>query len=334
MLIKLWQLNAVSHVKQLYYRLFSTRKVMTGKSLNRSLLCLPMKKHLLNSPSLMLQDISCSLTSCLQLYSSPHLLPQRGEKLGTVKAIPPEVPTPGGPLMEHRTPSTLPTTCLGRHILLWAHHTHQRDCKPPSINWPKTWIFTYQHPDNLRSLMSVALGPSSWLIFTALHPLEHSSVTENKLTTANQFINRKHVQNIHPPFKYSRSKDLAVSYLRNLKCLSHKLCLEKLLQLLSRQKSVAFSFYMRILQAKNHALLLQPRVPLSAYSLDVRAIGTYHLRLACLYPQQFSLLLKQLFHFSGLIKRLFFRLFREIYHLQLPAITTFQLNNRLFVLLL
>ena len=214
----------LSHVKQLHYQLFSTRKVMTGKSLNRSLLYLPVKMHLLNSPSLTLQDTSCSLISCLQLYSRSHLLPERGEKLATAEAIPPtEVSTPSGSLMEHRTPGTLPTTRLGRHVLLWTHHTHQKVCKPPSFNWSKTWIFTYQHPDNPRSLMSVALGPSSWLIFRALHPLECSSVTENKLTSANWFIKYEHNQNIHPSFKYSRSTDLAVSYLRNLKRLSQAL---------------------------------------------------------------------------------------------------------------
>lgn len=144
MLRKLWQLDAVSHVKQLHYRLFSTRKVMTGKSLNRSLLCLPVKKHLLNSPSLMFQNSSCSLISCLQLCSRSHLLPERREKVATVEAIPPtEVPAPSGPLMEHGTPGTLLTTCLGRHVLLWAHHT-QSDCKCASNNWPKTWIFTHQ----------------------------------------------------------------------------------------------------------------------------------------------------------------------------------------------
>lgn len=134
----------------------------------------------------------------------------------------------------------------------------KKTCKPPSINWPKTCIFTYQHPDNLRSLMSVALGPSSWLIFRALHSLEHSSVTEleNKLTSANRFINYEHAQNIHPSFKYSRSKDLAVFYLRNLKHLSHKLCLEELLQLLSRQKSLACSFYRYSLQAKKTCLVI------------------------------------------------------------------------------
>lgn len=159
-------------------------------------------------------------------------------------------------------------------------HT-KKTCKPPSINWPKTCIFTYQHPDNLRSLMSVALGPSSWLIFRALHPLECSSVTEleNKLTSANRFINYEHGQNVRLSFKYSRSKDLAVSYLRNLKHLSHKLCLEELPELLSRQKSLACSFYRYSLQAKTHALLLQPRIPLSAYSFHVPAIGTYHLGL-------------------------------------------------------
>lgn len=40
--------------------------------------------------------------------------------------------------------------------------------------------------------MSVTLGPSSLLAFRALHPLEHSSVTGNKLTSANRFINYKH----------------------------------------------------------------------------------------------------------------------------------------------
>lgn len=74
--------------------------------------------------------------------------------------------------------------------------------------------------DNPRGLVSETLDPSSLLAFRALHPLEHSSVIKNKQTSANRFITYKHTQNIHPSFKYSRSKDLAVSYLRNLKCLS------------------------------------------------------------------------------------------------------------------
>ena len=146
----------------------------------------------------MLQDTSCSLISCLQLYSRSHLLPGREAKLATAKATPPtEVPTPSRPLMEHRTSGTLPTTCLGRHVLLWAHHTHQKDCQLLSVNWPKTWIFTNRHPDNPRSLTSAALGPSSWLLFRAPHPLEHSSVTENKLTDGYRLINYEHAQNIH-----------------------------------------------------------------------------------------------------------------------------------------
>lgn len=104
------------HVKQLHYRLFSTRKVTTGKSLNKSFLCLPVKKHLLNSPRLIVKDTSCSFISCLQLCSRSYLLLESREKGAIAKAIPPaEVLTPSGPLMEHRILGTLPTTCLGRH---------------------------------------------------------------------------------------------------------------------------------------------------------------------------------------------------------------------------
>lgn len=54
MLMKLWQINIISLVKKFHYRRFSTNKVMTGNSLNRSLLCLPLKKRLtevLKSPT-------------------------------------------------------------------------------------------------------------------------------------------------------------------------------------------------------------------------------------------------------------------------------------------
>lgn len=264
--MKLRQLNAVSHVKQLHYRLFSTRKAMTGKSLNRSLLCLPLKKHLLNSPSLLLEDTSCSLISCLQLYSRSHLMPERREA-GQAKAIPPEeVQTTNRPLT-----STGPLTCCPPHN--WGGMS----CSGVIISikkLTKTWTFTHQHPNSLRSLMFVALGPSNWLIFRALHPLEHNLIIENKLASANRFINYGYAPNIYPSFKYSRRKGFAVSCLRNLKHLSHKLCLEELLQLLSRQ-NIPFLLF---LHAQHNTLLLQPRMTLSAYSLDVPAIGIYHLR--------------------------------------------------------
>lgn len=46
MLMRIWQINIILLVKEFHYRLFSTNKVMTGNSLNRSLLYLPLKKDL------------------------------------------------------------------------------------------------------------------------------------------------------------------------------------------------------------------------------------------------------------------------------------------------
>lgn len=178
------------------------------------------RKHSLNSPRLIVKDTSCSLISCLQLCSRSHLLLESREKLATAKAIPPaEVLTPSGPLMEHRIPALCPPPSWQGMVCPWTHHTHQKDCKPPSHQLTQNMyvILTYQHPGKPRNLMSVTLGPSSWLTFRVPQPLEHSSATENKLTTANSFINYQYPQNIHPSFKYSQSKELAVSYLRNLK---------------------------------------------------------------------------------------------------------------------
>lgn len=56
------------------------------------------------------------------------MLSERGDKLATAQATPPtEVLITSGPLMEHRTAGTLPTAYLARHVLLWAHHTHQKN---------------------------------------------------------------------------------------------------------------------------------------------------------------------------------------------------------------
>lgn len=102
--MKLQQLNATSCIKQ-SHSLFSTRKVMTSKSLNRSLLCLPLKKHLLNSLSLMLQDTSCSLISCLQLYSRSHFCHREERNWPQQKRSPKGRCSTPQALLEHRTPA-------------------------------------------------------------------------------------------------------------------------------------------------------------------------------------------------------------------------------------
>lgn len=220
---------------------------MTSKSLNRSLRCLPVKKHLLNSPSLMLQDTSCSLISCLQLCSRSHLLPQRGEELAAAKRSPQEPSHhPTGLWLSTGPQHTAHQTSEEGQSALGSSHPLKTLWATP-VNWSKTWI-VHISVQKIPSLMSGALGPSSWLIFKPLHPLEHSSITENKLTSANQFVNCKHAQNIHPSFKYRRSKGLAASYLRNLKSLSQTL-FERIPSTPVKAKNHIYSVYLHSLKS-------------------------------------------------------------------------------------
>lgn len=261
MLMKLWQINIISLVNEFHYRLFSTNKVMTGNSLNRSLLCLPLKKDLLKSSSLTLQDTSCSLISCLQLRSRSQLQLERGGKPATTKATPPiEVPVPSKPLLVHglSIPATRPhRVSADAYLTLASSH-------PPTVLWPQIWIFTHQHPDNLRSLRCLQLfSPGSRLIFTVSHPLDHSSVTIIKRAATNHFSNYKNpthlsdtagARNWHfPTWKIS-----SISNSRGL-------------QQLPRPKSLACIFYMHSLWARKLVLLLQPRQPFSTYTMDVPA---------------------------------------------------------------
>lgn len=164
MLMKLWQINIISLVKKFHYRLFSTNKVMTGNSLNRSLLSLPLKKDLLKSPSLTLQDTSCWLISCLQLRSRSYLQLDRGGKPAMTKAMPPTmVPVSSKPLLVHG----LNILATRPHHMSAEAYLTQGSSHPPIVFWPQTWIFTHQHPDNARSLWCLQLfNPSSWLIFS------------------------------------------------------------------------------------------------------------------------------------------------------------------------
>lgn len=173
----------------------------------------------------------------------------------------------------------------------------------------------------------MSLGPSIWLIFRALPSLEH------KLISANQFLNYKHAQK-HPPIFQIKQEQRLGSFLPQKPQVSLTSSVQRSYFSSCQGKDLLLILSTCTACSKKNKPCYCNQGHLCAYSLDVPAIGTYLLRLACFYPQLFSLLLKQLFYFSGVIKRLFFRLLREIYHLHLPVISTFQLNNRQFVLLL